>query len=142
MSQPRFLADEDLRGSIVQAVRRLEPALEMTTVVAQGQSSISDEDVLTYAWGNQWLLVSHDVNTMKAFAEHRIAEGHHIHGLFLAPQSRSTRAVAESLCSSGPLLNSRNGEIGSFICRCEVWRNSLSCRPQHSLQNLQFQILE
>ncbi len=46
MSQPRFLADEDLRGSIVQAVRRLESNLEITTVVEEGQSSISDEEVL------------------------------------------------------------------------------------------------
>ena len=75
MSQPRFLADEDLRGSIVQAVRRLEPDLEITTVVEQGQSSASDEEVLEYAWENQWLLISHDVNTMKANAERRITEG-------------------------------------------------------------------
>ncbi len=34
---------------------------------------------------------------MKAFAERRIAEGYRIHGLFLAPQSRSTRTVAENL---------------------------------------------
>ena len=97
MSQPRFLADEDLRGSIVQAVRRLEPNVDITTVVSEGQSSISDENVLAYAWENQWLLVSHDVNTMKAFAERRIAVGQSIHGLFLAPQSRSTRTVAENL---------------------------------------------
>ena len=97
MSQPRFLADEDLRGSIVQAVRRLEPDLEITTVVEQGQGSASDEDVLEYAWENQWLLISHDVNTMKAIAERRIAQGPSIHGLFLVPQSRSTRSVAESL---------------------------------------------
>ncbi len=97
MSQPQYLADEDLRGSIVQAVRRLESDLEITTIVEQGQSSISDEEVLAYEWVNQWLLVSHDVNTMKAFAERRIAEGHSIHGLFLVPQSRSTRTVAENL---------------------------------------------
>ncbi len=96
MSQPRFLADEDLRSSIVQAVR-LESNVDITTVVAEGQSSISDEDVLAYAWENRWLLVSHDVNTMKAFAERRLAEGQSIHRLFLAPQSRSTRTVAENL---------------------------------------------
>ena len=97
MSQPCFLADEDLRGSSVQAVRRLEPDLQITTIVEQGQSSISDEEVLAYAWDNLWLMVSHDVNTMKAVAERRLAEGDGIHGLFLASQSRSTRVVAESL---------------------------------------------
>ncbi len=97
MSRPCFLADEDLRSSIVQAIRRLEPNLQITTVVEQGFSSASDEEVLEYAWDNYWLLISHDVNTMKAIAERRIAEGHGIRGLFLVPQSRSTRSVAASL---------------------------------------------
>lgn len=97
MSHPRFLADEDLRGSIVRAVRRLEPNVEITTIVEEGQSSISDEEVLAYAWEKQWLLVSHDVTTMKAVAERRLAEGEDIHGLFLASQSQSTRVVVESL---------------------------------------------
>lgn len=97
MSRPRFLADEDLRNSIVHAVRRMEPRVDITTVVDAGQSSASDEEVLSYAWENQWLLISHDVNTMRSFAEQRIANGAGIHGLFLIPQSRSTRPVAESM---------------------------------------------
>ena len=97
MSKPRFLADEDLRGSIVRAVGRMEPELEVTTVVKKGLSSVSDEDVLEFAWSQRRLLVSHDVNTMKAHAEQRIADGQGLHGLFLVPQTRSTRLVAECL---------------------------------------------
>ena len=97
MSQPRFLADEDLRTSISRAVRRREPAVQITSVVEQGLGSASDADVLEFAWQDRWLIVSHDVNTMKAFAEARIADGRGIHGLLLAPQSRSTRSVAGSL---------------------------------------------
>ena len=72
MSKPRFLADEDLRGNIVQAVRRMESEVEITTVVQEGLSSVSDEEVLEYAWQHQWLLISHDVNTMKSAAEQRV----------------------------------------------------------------------
>jgi hypothetical protein len=36
MGRPRFLADEDLRGSIVRAVRRKAPQLEIATVVDLG----------------------------------------------------------------------------------------------------------
>jgi len=97
MSRPRFLADEDLRGSIARAVRRLEPAVEITSVVEQGLGAASDEEVLEFAWQDRWLIVSHDVNTMKAFAETRIADGRGIHGLLLAPQTRTTRSVAGSL---------------------------------------------
>lgn len=97
MTRPRFLADEDLRGSIISAVRRQEPTLQMTSVVAQGLSGASDEDVLDFAWRQRWLVVSHDVNTMRAFSDRRVINGRGIHGLFLAPQNRSTRSVAECL---------------------------------------------
>ena len=97
MSRPRFLADEDLRYSIVQAIRRMEPDVEITMVFEAGLSSATDVEVLEYAWENRWLLVSHDVNTMKSCAEQRLANGNGIHGLFLAPQSRPTRPVAESV---------------------------------------------
>lgn len=97
MSRPRFLADEDLRGSIVRAVRRMEPRLEISTVVELGQTSMSDEQALEFAWKNQWLLVSHDVSTMRAFAERRVADGQGMHGLFLAPQRRAIREIAECL---------------------------------------------
>ena len=73
MSRPRFLADEDFRHSIVQATRRREPEVEITTILEAGLSSASDVEVLEYAWANQWLLISHDVNTMKSCAEQRIA---------------------------------------------------------------------
>jgi hypothetical protein len=95
MSRPRFLADEDLRDSIVSAVRRMAPAIEVTTVGEQGIGSASDEEVLDFAWRERWLVLSHDVNTMKSTAERRITDGRGIHGLFLIPQSRPTRPVAE-----------------------------------------------
>ena len=97
MSLPRFLADEDLRGSIIRAVRRMKPAVEFATVVEQGLLSAADEEMLDFAWRERWLLVSHDVNTMKAFAEQRLSDGRGIHGLFLVSQSRPTRLVAECL---------------------------------------------
>lgn len=97
MSRPRFLADEDLRRGIVHAVRRLEPSVSFNTVVDEGLSGTNDEGVLDFAQVDRWLIVSHDVNTMKAVAERRVADGRSVHGLFLVPQSRPTRPVAESL---------------------------------------------
>lgn len=97
MSPPRFLADEDLRHSIVRAIRRLAPELIITTVVETGLSSASDEAVLAYAWQHHFLILSHDVNTMKFFAEQRITVENGMHGLFLVPQNRPTRTIAESV---------------------------------------------
>jgi hypothetical protein len=97
VSRPRFLADEDLRRSIVQAVRRLEPAIEITSVFDEGLSGTSDVELLQVAWDQEWLVVSHDVNTMKSDAENRIATGGEIHGLFLIAQKTGTKPAAESL---------------------------------------------
>jgi Domain of unknown function (DUF5615) len=97
VSTPRFLADEDLRRSIVLATRRLEPTLEFVTVQDLGLSGIDDPAVLDFAQANGWLVVSHDVNTMRAAAEARLAAGLAMRGLFLVPQTRPTRVIAESL---------------------------------------------
>jgi hypothetical protein len=97
MSRLRFLADEGLRGSIVDAVRRLALEIELVTVVEEALASVPDADVLEFAWRERWLVVSHDVNTMKAFAEERIAAGRGLHGLFLAPPRATVQSVAESL---------------------------------------------
>ena len=97
MSRPRFLADEDLSGNIVRAVRRMEPQVEIVNVVEQGLSSSTDEEVLEFAWQHQWLIVSHDVNTMTAAAQQRINGDAGLHGLFLVVQGQPIRDVAECL---------------------------------------------
>ena len=97
MTTPRFLADEDLRRSLVLATRRSEPALQFSTAQDLGLSGASDSDVLQFAHATGWLVVSHDVNTMKAAAEARVAASAGISGLFLVPQSRPIRVVAENL---------------------------------------------
>src|SRR6266511_2252680 len=97
MSRPRFLADEDLRFEIVLGVRRLEPAVEFPRAIDQGLARATDHEVLEYADTRGLLVVSHDVNTMMAAAVDRLREGPGISGLFLVPQNRPTRSVAEAL---------------------------------------------
>lgn len=117
MSRPRFLADEDLHGDIVRAVRRMAPEVEFATVLEQGWSSATDESVLDHAWQHALLVVSHDVNTMKSAAERRIADGNGIHGLLLAPQRRAVTLVANSL-----VLIARASEF-------EEWRDRIVYLP-------------
>src|SRR5262245_28871680 len=97
MTRPRFLADEDLRFEIVLAVRRLEPLIDIATVRELSRAGSSDAEVLEFAQSNGWLVVSHDVNTLKAEAERRIADGRGVAGTFLAAQHSSTRPIAETL---------------------------------------------
>ena len=52
MSRPRFLADEDLSGIIVGAVRRMAPGVAIVTIVEENLAASSDEDVREFAWQN------------------------------------------------------------------------------------------
>jgi hypothetical protein len=113
----RYLADEDLRNAIVRATLRMQPKLEFTTVSDEGLGGSDDESVLAFASNNGCIVVSHDVNTMRAETEIRIARNRGMPGLFLVPQSRPTRAVAESLV----LIWSAS--------RSEEWENRIEYLP-------------
>ena len=97
MSRPRFLTDEDFRFEIVAAVRRLEPAIEIATIVDEGRAGSADAEVLEFAHSSGRILLSHDVNTLRAEAETRIADGNGIAGVFLTAQRNPTRPIAESI---------------------------------------------
>jgi hypothetical protein len=117
VSAPRFLADEDFHFRIVQAIRRLEPKIQIATVVEIGHSGASDADVLELANADNWLVVSHDVNSMKHAAEGRIREGHQLTGLFLAHQTSAIKTVAESLV------------LIWAASQAEVWENQIVFLP-------------
>jgi hypothetical protein len=97
LSTPRFLADENLRHAILVATRRLEPAVEFAAAVGLIGSGASDQAILEFAHLNGWIVVSHDVSTLKRDAEERILGAAGMAGLLLVPQDRPTRKVAESL---------------------------------------------
>jgi len=97
MSKIRFLADEDLRRSIVLATRRLEPALEIIRGQDLGLSGKTDADVLELASVHGYVVVTHDIATMPVALDARLRSGLHSGGLLLAPQFKSSRSIAESL---------------------------------------------
>ena len=97
MSTPRFLADEDLRFQIVLATRRLAPHLVFVTVVEEGLTGASDDQVLAFAQANDWLLVSHDVNTMPAAAFSRIENGEPFPGLLMVQQKIPVGPIIDDL---------------------------------------------
>ena len=77
---PRFLADEDWRSQILNAIHCAEPLVEIVTVRELGLSGMKDHQLLDYASSEKWLILSHDVNTMKPEAERRIANGQTVNG--------------------------------------------------------------
>lgn len=117
MSRPRFLFDEDFRRDIARAVQRMEAAVEWSTVQELGLTSRPDPEVLEYAWKHRWQLVSHDVNTMSAFAQDRIQNGLGLSGLFLSPQVRPLRPIVESLV------------LIWAVSEAEEWHDRIVCLP-------------
>ncbi len=97
MSKPRFLADHDVNERILAGVERREPLIDVARVRDFGLREANDGEVLTFADENDWLLISHDVNTMIAAAHQRVASGAGHAGLLMAPQSAAIRDVIFSL---------------------------------------------
>jgi predicted nuclease of predicted toxin-antitoxin system len=92
MSRPRFLADNDLNDAIVVSVRRREPAAEFARLRDMGLATRSDPEVLDFAARENWIVVSHDVNTLREAAYTRLAAGLPMNGLVLVHQrTRSLR---------------------------------------------------
>jgi hypothetical protein len=67
------------------------------TVQDAALTSFQDAELLEFAAQAGRIMISHDVNTMIAAAINRIQSGLAMPGLFVVPQDRGTRPVAESI---------------------------------------------
>jgi hypothetical protein len=97
MSRPRLLADNDLNDAIVVSVLRHEPAADFVRLRDLGMATWSDPEVLNFAAREHWILVSHDVNTMREAAATRLVTGLPMSGLLLVHQRTPVFAIIESL---------------------------------------------
>jgi hypothetical protein len=97
MSRSKFLADHDLNEQIVAGVVRRSPGLEFRRVREFGFARRNDAFLLDYAAEQGFIIVSHDVNTMTAAAYTRLAEGKHLAGLFMVPQTFPIGPIIDNL---------------------------------------------
>jgi predicted nuclease of predicted toxin-antitoxin system len=97
MSRPRFLADNDLNDAIVVGVRRREPATEIARLRDLDLATQSDPEVLDFAARENWIVISHDVNTMGEAAWTRVAAGLPMNGVLFAHQRSPISLIIENL---------------------------------------------
>ena len=64
VARPKFIADADLRHSLVIGVRAREPMIDILTALEGGTLGLSDPEVLQVACRESRVLISHDRNTM------------------------------------------------------------------------------
>jgi hypothetical protein len=92
----RFLADENFDNDILRGVWRRIPDAQFDRV----QDLIPEADdptILSYAAEHGYIVLTHDVNTMRGFYYARITEGLPVPGLFLVIKETPIGAVIEEL---------------------------------------------
>jgi hypothetical protein len=119
MSRPRFLADHDLNEQIVTSVLRREPALEFVRARDVGMSERRDAEVLAYAADHEFIVVSHDVNTMPNAAYARMSAGQKLSGLLMVKQSDPVGAIVACLI------------VIWSASEPEAWENQVCFLPLH-----------
>jgi hypothetical protein len=94
---PGFIADADLRHSIVVGVRQREPGIDFLTAHEGGTIGLSDPAVLAIHSREGRLLVSSDCNTMVGHFYASVAAGKHCPGLIIVPQDLSDGDAIDDL---------------------------------------------
>ncbi|HEX5102669.1 MAG TPA: DUF5615 family PIN-like protein [Pirellulaceae bacterium] len=97
MSRPRFLADNDLNDAIVLGVARRDPAIEFIRLRDVGLERLDDLEVLRFAARGNWMVISHDVNSMTGAAFALLAANEPMHGLLLTHQTDPVAPVIDSV---------------------------------------------
>lgn len=80
----KLLTDEDFNGRILRGVLRRQPQLDVARAqdVLTREERDDDRKVLEWAAAEQRVLITHDVTTMRAFAEDRVTVGLPMPGVF------------------------------------------------------------
>lgn len=78
----RFAVDENFNMHIVNGVLRQFPDVDIVRVQDAGLTGADDSSVLEWAASGGRVLLTHDVNTLTAFAYERAAQGLSMPGVF------------------------------------------------------------
>jgi predicted nuclease of predicted toxin-antitoxin system len=97
MDQFRFLTDEDFDNRILRGLIRRLPELDVVRVQDVGLGGVHDEVILSWAAGEQRILLTHDLKTIPHFARKRISEGKSMAGVIWLAQSTPIGLAIEDI---------------------------------------------
>jgi hypothetical protein len=92
-----FAADENFNIHIVNGVLRRLPTADIVRVQDAGLEGADDPTVLEWAASERRILLTHDVNTLTAFAYERVALGLPMAGVFEVSLKASISAAIEDI---------------------------------------------
>jgi hypothetical protein len=93
----RFLADENFNNQILRGLLRRVPDADITRVQDTELAGKPDPDVLEWAAENGYIVLTHDVNTMRGDYYDRLNTGLPLPGLFLIHGDNPVGPIIESL---------------------------------------------
>src|SRR5438105_495615 len=93
----RFLADENFDDRILHAMLELEPALDVVRARDVGLAATDDRDLLEWGAGEGRVVLTHDVNTMSAYAFERLRAGRPLAGVVLVRKTAVPARIVEDL---------------------------------------------
>ena len=93
----RFLADENFDNEIVRGVRRRVSEAEFLRVQDTELAGKSDPMILEWAARHGYIVLSHDVNTMRGFFYDRVKADLPVPGLFLIHGTKPIGEVIDAL---------------------------------------------
>ena len=93
----RLLSDHNFNGRILRGLRRRIPDLDVVRALDVGLDSANDPDLLAWAAVENRILITHDVNTVPAFANERVRAGFTMPGVFLIPKSMAIGHAIDDL---------------------------------------------
>jgi predicted nuclease of predicted toxin-antitoxin system len=105
----RLLADENLNHDLIRGVLRRMPSLDLVRVQDVGLREADDPSVLEWAAKERRIILTHDVNTMPAFAFDRIQRNQAMPGILVISQQAALAGVIEDI-----LLIAECGEASDF----------------------------
>jgi hypothetical protein len=115
----RFAADENLNADIVRGLLRVDPAIDVVRLQDCGLGGASDSQVLAWAAAEGRVLVTHDRETMVAFARARIEAGLAMPGLIVAGRRSGVGRTIEDLRLI--VRASDPGDRAGQICFLPLW---------------------
>ena len=93
----KLAADEDFNNDILRGMLRELPALDIVRVQDTDWSGAEDPDTLQWAAMENRVLLSHDKNTMTAFAKERVTKRLKMPGLVIVPRTMSVGNAIDEL---------------------------------------------
>lgn len=93
----RQMPDENLNHDLVRGLLRRMPSLDLVRVQDVGLREVDDPVVLDWAAHEGRITITHDVNTMPAFAYERIRRNQRMPGMFVASQQAALATLIDDI---------------------------------------------